>query len=102
MGEPKPLRRLREALTVGNIWLAVLSLMRRKPLYAYALAEEIERTFRYRPSRIMCYLVLYKLEAEGLIKSAFRERRKYYAITAKGKAALIEAKKYLRATAGRL
>jgi DNA-binding PadR family transcriptional regulator len=38
--------------------------------------------------------VLYRLEAEGLIRSEYKERRKYYALTATGKETLALAKEY--------
>ena len=76
--EPKPIFRLRHSLTHWNIWLAALCLMKRRKVYAYALPEEIERAFSYKPSKLMTYFVLYKLESEGLIASRFDGRRKYY------------------------
>ena len=95
MQDSKAIARLKGTLSTGNMWLSILSIMKKRKVYAYALPESIEKEFGYKPSRIMMYLVLYKLEAEGLIKSEFEERRKYYAPTAKGKAALKEAKRYL-------
>lgn len=100
--ETRPLRRLRQHLTTGNIWLYVLSLLRKKPAYAYVLNERIEEKFSFRPSRIMSYVVLYKLEAEGLITSAFRARRKYYSLTSKGRQSLLSAKRELAQLAKKL
>jgi len=91
----KPLSRLNYSLTHGNIWLAALSLMHRRKVYAYALPEEISRAFGYQPSKLMTYFVLYKLEGEKLISSKFEGRRKYYALTPEGKRALAEGKKKL-------
>ncbi len=101
--QAKPMARLRGALTAGNLWLYILSLMRHeRKIYAYGLPERIEKDFLFRPSRVMIYVVLYKLEAEGLIRSEFEERRKYYHLTEKGKAALNGAKEYLALLAKRL
>lgn len=92
----KPVKRLKQLLTSGNIWLYVLSIIRKDgKAYAYTLDEELERKFFFRPSRVMIYLVLYKLEAEGLISAKIEERRKYYHITKKGEEALQGAKAYL-------
>lgn len=102
MGEVKPLARLRGSLTTGNLWLAILSIMKRRKVYAYALPDLIEKEFGYKPSRIMAYIVLYKLESEGLIRSEFEERRKYYALSDRGKDALKQAKNYLKLLAKRL
>lgn len=93
--EPKPLNRLRHSLTHGNIWLAALSLMHRRKVYAYALPDEISRAFCYSPSKLMTYFVLYKLEDEKLISSKFEGRRKYYELTSNGKRALSDGKKLL-------
>jgi len=90
-----PIKRLNRLLTSGNLWLYILSLIRmRKSLYAYELDGQIEKEFFFRPNRIMVYVVLYKLESEGLIKSEFRERRKYYKLTKSGTETLERAKEY--------
>lgn len=91
-----PAKRLSHHLTAGNIWLYVLSLLKKKSVYAYALDDEIEKNFGFRPNRIMVYVVLYKLEAEGLITSQFDGRRKYYKITEKGMESLDWGKDYLK------
>ncbi len=102
MGKPKPLSRLEYSLTHGNIWLSILSLMKSGKVYAYVLPEAIKKKFGFSPSKLMAYFVLYKLEDEKLISSAFEGRRKYYAITAKGKSALSMAKARLRSLSGKL
>ena len=91
----KPVSRLSHSLTHGNIWLAALSLMKRRKVYAYALPDEISRAFGYSPSKLMTYFVLYKLEDEKLISSKFEGRRKYYELTPAGKKALLAGKKKL-------
>jgi DNA-binding PadR family transcriptional regulator len=103
MERPTPIKRLKHLLTSGNLWLYILSLIRsRGEIYAYSLDEQIEKEFLFRPNKIMVYVVLYKLEAEGLITSEFRERRKYYSITKKGVQALDSAREYFRVLAGKL
>ncbi len=99
----RPVRRLDNLLTFGNLWLYVLSLIRkRKRIYAYNLDADIEKGFGFRPSRVMVYIVLYKLENEGLIKSEFEQRRKYYSITDTGNGALKAAKSYFKSLAVKL
>ena len=78
MEKVSPLRRLEKTLSVGNMWIYILSLAKKNGVYAYSLSEGIEKKFGFSPSRLMCYLVLYRLEAEGLIRSKFVQRRKYY------------------------
>ena len=98
-----PIKRLRHLLTSGNLWLYILSLIKRDgELYAYALDEQIEKGFMFRPNKVMIYIVLYKLEAEGLIASRFQERRKYYKLTKKGGEALGSARNYFKMLSGRL
>ncbi len=91
----RPLNRLKRSLTTENLWLYILSTLSRKRTYAYALNSQIEERFSWRPGLITSYIVFYKLEAEGLITSKYDERRKYYEITKKGKAALKEGKRLL-------
>ncbi|NYZ77253.1 PadR family transcriptional regulator [Candidatus Micrarchaeota archaeon] len=98
-----PIKRLRNLLTSGNLWLYILSLIRlNKRIYAYRLDEEIEKEYLFRPNKVMIYVVLYKLENEKLIKSEFEGRRKYYTITEKGIEALEFAKDYFRALSAKL
>jgi len=99
----KPIKRLKHLLTYGNLWLYVLSLTRsRKKVYAYALDEDIEKEFFFKPDKITIYVVLYKLENEGLISSKFHERRKYYTITRKGTQTLESAREYFTLLADKL
>ena len=92
-----PLNRLARSLTTENQWLYILSLLKSGDTYAYSLKNEIEKEFGWKPGLIMSYLVLYKLEKEGLITSRFQGRRKYYTVTEKGKQALVSAKRYMKA-----
>ncbi len=92
----KPIKRLSRLLTSGNLWLYILSLTEKSSIYAYELDSAIESKFSFKPNKIMNYVVLYKLENEGLINSKFKERRKYYAITKDGKKALASARKHFK------
>ncbi len=99
----KPIKRLKRLLTSGNLWLYLLSLIRiNKKLYAYELDKQIEKEFFFRPNKIMVYVVLYKLENEGLISSEFKERRKYYTITKKGIETLELAREYFKILSDKL
>ena len=66
--------------------------MKSGKVYAYVLPDAIKKKFGFSPSKLMTYFVLYKLEDEGLISSAFSGRRKYYELTSKGRAALSDGK----------
>ncbi len=102
MASPKPLRRLSHSLTFGNIWLSALSLMKKRKVYAYALPSEIKKRFGFEPGKLMAYLVLYKLESEGLISSAMEGRRKYYKLTLAGAGALEGGKRLLSSISKKL
>lgn len=92
-----PVKRLRRLLTSGNLWLYILSLISGEgKLYAYNLDTRIEERFSFKPDKIMIYVVLYRLESEGLIRSEFNERRKYYTLTEKGEGALTAAREHFR------
>ena len=101
-GELKPLNRLESSLTKSNLWLYVLSVLKRKDVYAYVMRDRIKEEFGWRPGLIISYMVLYKLENEGLISSKFKGRRKYYSISGKGRGALKNGKKFLKDLAGKL
>lgn len=100
---PKPLERLKNMVTAGNLWLYVLSLIKANGrMYAYTLDDEIEGEFLFRPSKVMIYIVLHKLEEERMISSEFEERRKYYKLTEKGSKTLANAKSYFKVLGERL
>ncbi|MGC9005552.1 MAG: PadR family transcriptional regulator, partial [Candidatus Micrarchaeia archaeon] len=92
----QPSERLKYHLTSENLWLYILSLAGKKPVYAYALRKEIKKRFGFEPSLVMLYLVLPRLELSGFIRSEIKGRRKYYAITKRGKEELEKGKKQMK------
>lgn len=102
MKDSSAMLRLRRSLTRGNLWLYILSKLGRGRVYAYGLRSEMEKDFGWSHGLITSYVVLYKLENEGLITSDFEGRRKYYRITKKGAEELRKAKRYLAQLARRL
>jgi len=102
MKKTSAMKRLERTTTRENLWLYILSTLKRKRAYAYGLGKEMEKRFGWKHGLITSYLVLYKLEADGLISSKYEKRRKYYSITEKGKKELKQAKKYLRELARKL
>ena len=97
--ESKALRRLTESLTTGNLWLPILSLLKKRDCYAYEIPKLIRKQFGFDMNLIMGYLVLYKMEADGLISSYHKERKKYYKTTPFGRKELEKGKKLLSKTA---
>lgn len=84
-------------LVKGTLSLLILSLLTRKKMYGYEIAatvhEDTNGAFTWREGSL--YPSLHKLQADGLIVGEWEEKetgrkRRYYRITAKGKAALQE------------
>ena len=83
-------------LVRGSVVPIVLSLLCDKPMYGYEMVKVVNaRTnglFEWREGTL--YPTLHRLEAEGLIKSHWQaaeetgKRRKYYAITRRGRGEL--------------
>lgn len=92
----RPFLRLKRHLTSENLWLYILSIIRKDgEAYAYALPEEMERRFGFKCSRVMVYIVLHMLEFHKMIEPREKGRRKYYTITKGGRETLASAKEYL-------
>ena len=88
------LRRLEEKLTKENLWLYILDLLKSEELYAYEIREKIISAFGFETATITVYVVLYKMEREGLVTSVSRKGsdggavRRYYRPTEEGLRAL--------------
>jgi PadR family transcriptional regulator, regulatory protein PadR len=81
----------------GNVETIILSQLRHEPSYGYALVREINKKHGslLKLGEGTIYPVLYRMEDKGLLRSELQDmpsgrQRKYYRITAKGKAALAE------------
>lgn len=85
-----PSERLAEKIGIGNLWLYILSLLKKKERYAYELRSLVEKEFGFLPGEVTAYRVLYSLEVGGFVKSQTNGSRKYYRITDKGKKELAE------------
>ena len=91
-----PIQRLEKSNTTDNLWLYILALLNEKPLYAWEIPDLIEKQFGFRPGKITPYRVFYRLQLDGFVKSALRDRRRTYEITAKGKEELKKGKEYYK------
>ena len=96
------MKRLKRHTRLNNIWLYALALLKKRDLHAYTLNQEIEKRFGFKPSRIMTYIVLNKIEDEKFISSYEKDRRKYYKLTKRGRNELTKAKKYFSDLAKKL
>lgn len=91
-----PFERLQKLNTKGNLWIYILSLLKKRDLYGWQIQSLIEEKFNFRPGLITPYRVLYRLEKEGFVKSRTKDRKRYYRITQRGKEELEKAKKFYR------
>ena len=62
-----------------------------RPMYAYEISKALKNRFGFSTAIVTTYVVLYKLQREGLIgveeeaQAIGRPKRKYYTITKSGK-----------------
>lgn len=103
--DTKEFKRLYSNLTKKTLWLYVLSLLQKEDQYGYSLRKAIAEQYEFTPATVSSYVVLYRLEKEGLVKKSERSsnegnkpERKYYEITSKGEELLKEAKTFLEET----
>jgi DNA-binding PadR family transcriptional regulator len=101
-----PLDRLKRTTTNENLWLYILTLLKRKPLYAYEIREQIKGAFGFDIGSVTAYLVLYSLERKGFVDTKWSmeegRQRKYYYITKDGRQTLKQGVDYLKNLAERL
>lgn len=91
-----PIERLKKSNTIDNLWIYILSVLKKREIYAWEIPSLIEKEFKFKPGRITPYRVLYRLEGQGFVKSKLRERRRVYQITEKGKKDLDSARTFYK------
>jgi len=91
-----PSKRLQKMNTIGNLWIYILSLLKKRQVYGYELQKVIFENFGFTPGKITSYRVLYRLEEDGFVKSKTKEMKRVYEITEKGKKELKEAKEFYK------
>lgn len=89
-----PIERFLKSNTIENLWIYILSLLKKRKIYAWEIPAMVEQEFGFKPGKITPYRVLYRLEKEGFVESKVEERRRIYEITEKGKKELEKAKKF--------
>ena len=90
--------RLKRKLGIELLWIYLLSMLKKKPSHAYVLRKEVESKFGFLPGNVSVYVVLYKLEKHGFVKSKQEGNKSVYSITDSGKRLLKVAKKELENT----
>jgi DNA-binding PadR family transcriptional regulator len=91
-----PIERLEKSNTTENLWIYILALLNKQPLYGWEIPKLIEERFGFRPGKITPYRVFYRLQADKFVKSSIKDRRRVYEITAKGKEELAKAKDFYK------
>ncbi len=94
-----PSERFEKSMTVDNLWIYVLRLLKRGNMYPYEMREKIKEEFGFLPGNMTAYIVLNKLKMGGFVKilkkgKAKGPERTYYTITPKGEKELEKAKKF--------
>jgi len=92
-----PFERFKDSITVDNLWLYILLLLKKRDMYPYEVRDEIEKQFGFKPGNMTAYIVLKRLSNEKYIKisKVIKEKgpeRNYYSITEKGKKELQKTK----------
>ncbi|QOJ79129.1 PadR family transcriptional regulator [Infirmifilum lucidum] len=95
--ETRALERLKKKIQVEVLWLYIASILSEGDAYAYDISKKIEAKHGFNPGKVLPYVVLGKMESEGLVKSYYVERRKYYTLTEKGRQAYCHAISMLKA-----
>jgi PadR family transcriptional regulator PadR len=88
---------LRDQIRKGSTEILILSLLAREPMYGYQIGQELRQRSRgyFDVKEGLLYPTLHRMKQDGLLSSEWRQagesrRRKYYAITAKGRRMLGE------------
>jgi len=97
--------RLVEKLTKENLWLYILTMLKNGPMYGYEIARRLKTDFNIPIATITAYVVLYKMEREGLVERVEHAeaaggkvniRKVYYRQTDKGRDTLEKGIEYLK------
>jgi len=104
-----PYERLIKKVTVENLWIYILSLLRSGPKYGYEIRDLIRSEYGFEPGRVSAYVVMYKLAKGGYVRQTGGggrggpgPPRKYYEITDKGVELLERGLGFLDGTLGKL
>jgi DNA-binding PadR family transcriptional regulator len=96
-----PFERFEKSLSKDNLWIYILTLLKKENLYPYQTNKKIEKNFGFKPGSVTAYVVINKLKAGGYITIEKTAKDKgpektYYKITEKGKKELEKAKRFYK------
>ena len=84
------LSRLKEKLTKENLWIYILGMLKKEPMYGYEIASRLRNDLHINTAIITIYVVLYRMEKEKLIERQKTQeggsglKRVYYTVTDSG------------------
>ncbi|WP_243666438.1 PadR family transcriptional regulator [Vulcanisaeta sp. JCM 16159] len=79
----KALNRLMAKLTKENLWIYVVKLLMERPMYGYEIAREVRERFNINITNVGVYVVLYKMERDGLVETFMSDGSKMYRLSRK-------------------
>jgi DNA-binding PadR family transcriptional regulator len=97
----EPFERFKKSLTKDNLWIYILTLLKKSPLYPYEIKSKVEKKFGFKPGNMTAYVVINKLRSGEYIKIEKTAKDKgpektYFKITEKGKKELEKAKRFYK------
>lgn len=98
----KPIERLKRKIEKENLWIFILSNLKKQKKYGMELRESIKKNFGFLTGNVTTYKVLYLLEKGNYVESKKSGKFVLYKLTRKGRSELEKAKKVLRAYASRI
>jgi len=98
-------QRLVKKMTIENLWMYILRLLIERPMYGSEIIQALRERFGIKSAAVTIYVVLYRMEREGLIKKVKeygkkgkRNGRAYYQPTAKGVRTLRQGLEFIKLT----
>lgn len=98
----RPYERLKEKIEKGNLWLFVLSILKKGRMNGRDMRELIRKKFGFVYGNVTAYKVLYLLESESYVKSKKEGKFVFYEIAKKGLAELKEAERLFKSYSSRI
>lgn len=92
----KPVERLKRKIERENLWLFILSLLKKQKKCGTELRQLIEKKFGFLAGNVTAYKVLYLLERGKYVESEKKGKFVFYKISRRGFSELKKAKKILR------
>ena len=80
----KALTRFVSKITKENLWIYVINSLINEPKTGYEIVKEVKGKYMIRVTTVSVYVVLYKMERDGLLKSFDKDGKKYYMVTEEG------------------